>query len=267
MDHLVSARGETTTAVTTRRPAIRAVDIHKRFGHVVALRGASLEAYPGEILALIGDNGAGKSTLTKIICGALRPDRGELWYLGKQLAIQSVSEACELGVQTVYQDLAQAPDLTVVQNMFLGRELLRSRWNGALGVLDTGRMAGEARQALLELGISLESVDKPMRLLSGGQRQAVAVARAVRWARTAILMDEPTAALGAKQTAIVYRTIREAANHGLAVVVVSHDIPRMLETADRIAVMRHGHVSMTIPASQTDLRTVIDLMLGAEVAA
>lgn len=255
------------TVTAARRPALRAVNIDKRFGHVVALRGATLEAHQGEVLALIGDNGAGKSTLTKILCGALRPDAGELWYLGEKLAVQSVSHAHELGVQTVYQDLAQAPDLTVVQNMFLGRELFRSRWRGALGVLDTARMADQTRQALRELGINLESVERPMRLLSGGQRQAVAVARAVKWARTAILLDEPTAALGTKQTAIVYRTMREAANRGRAVLVVSHDIPRMLEIADRVAVMRQGRVLTTVPAGETDLRSVIDLMLGAEVAA
>ncbi len=247
---------------------IEAVDIVKRFGHVQALSGASLQVRPGEVLALVGDNGAGKSTLTKIICGALAPDGGRLTFWGETTSVTSIRHAQELGVETVYQDLALAPDLTVAENMFLGREPLR---RGPIGgwpaTLDRKRMRDASHEAIGRAGIStLNSVDRTVRDLSGGQRQAIAVARAVMWATTAILMDEPTAALGTKQTDIVYESIRTAADRGLAVIVVSHDIPRMLGLADRIAVMRQGRTVANLPAAALDLTDVVTLMLGGHAA-
>jgi simple sugar transport system ATP-binding protein len=242
---------------------IEAADIVKRYGHVTALAGASLQARPGEVLALVGDNGAGKSTLTKIICGALAPDEGKLSFWGEATSIQSIGHAQALGVETVYQDLALAPDLSVAENMFLGREPVASRrFRGWPAPLDRRRMRAAAQEALRGLGINLQSVDRPVRELSGGQRQAIAVARAVMWAKAAILMDEPTAALGTKQTGIVYDTIRSAAGRGLAVVVVSHDIPKMLSLADRIAVLRQGRTVATVPARELNLTDVVTLMLG-----
>ncbi|MBN9021745.1 MAG: sugar ABC transporter ATP-binding protein, partial [Rhizobiales bacterium] len=221
---------------------IEAIDITKRFGHVQALSGASLKVRAGEVMGLVGDNGAGKSTLTKVICGALTPDGGRLSFWGRPTAVTSIRHAQELGVETVYQDLALAPDLSVAENIFLGREpLVRGPIGGWPVTLDRRKMRQMAREAIAAAGIStLNSVDRAVRDLSGGQRQAIAVARAVMWATTAILMDEPTAALGTKQTDIVYESIRRAADRGLAVIVVSHDIPKMLSLADRIAVMRHG---------------------------
>lgn len=247
---------------------IEAVDIVKRFGHVQALSGASLQVRPGEILALVGDNGAGKSTLTKVICGALAPDAGRLVFWGETTAVTSIRHAQELGVETVYQDLALAPDLSVAENMFLGREPLRSGiFGGWPATLDRRKMRAAAEDAIRRAGIStLNSVDRAVRDLSGGQRQAIAVARAVMWATTAILMDEPTAALGTKQTDIVYESIKAAASRGLAVIVVSHDIPKMLSLADRIAVMRQGRTVANLPARDLTLTDVVALMLGGHVA-
>jgi simple sugar transport system ATP-binding protein len=246
-------------------PAIRARGITKSFGHLQALRGADLDLRPGEVLALVGDNGAGKSTLTKILCGALKPDSGDLAYWGEPVSVQSIGHALELGVHTVYQDLALAPDLSVADNLFLGREPARPGLRGRLGMLDRDRMRDDTRQALAQLGINLRSLRVPVRNLSGGQRQALAVARSITWATTAVLMDEPTAALGPKQSSIVYDTVTNAAARGLAVLVISHDIPRMLHVAHRIAVMRHGMVVAERPASTLKLTDVIGLMLGEEV--
>lgn len=258
----------------TRRPAskgdfvIEAVDIVKRFGHVQALAGANLQVRPGEVLALVGDNGAGKSTLTKIICGALAPDAGRLTFWGETTAVPSISHAQALGVETVYQDLALAPDLSVAENLFLGREpLIGGRLRGWPAALDRRRMRTAAQEALRGIGMNLHSVDGPVRDLSGGQRQAIAVARAVMWATAAILMDEPTAALGTKQTSIVYESIRSAAARGLAVVVISHDIPKMLSLADRIAVMRHGRTVAITPARDLNLTDVVTMMLGGKTTA
>lgn len=249
----------------TDAPAISARGITKSYGHLQALRGADLDLRPGEVMALVGDNGAGKSTLTKILCGAVAPDSGSLAYWGEPVSVQSIGHALELGVHTVYQDLALAPDLSVADNLFLGREPVRDGIRGRLGILDRDRMRDDTRVALAHLGINLRSLRVPVRNLSGGQRQALAVARSINWATTAVLMDEPTAALGPKQSAIVYETVANAAARGLAVLVISHDIPRMLHVADRIAVMRHGMVVADRPAASLKLTDVIGLMLGEEV--
>ena len=248
-------------------PAIRATGMVKRYGHLEALRGATIDLHPGEIVALVGDNGAGKSTLTKIICGAVQADAGELAFWGEPTRVQSIHHAHELGVHTVYQDLALAPHLSVADNLFLGREPIRDGWRRLLGAVDRRQMIDETRAAMTRLGISLRDYSAPVGDLSGGQRQALAVARAITWATTAVLMDEPTAALAPKQSAIVYQTVVAAAERGLAVLVISHDIPRMLEIAHRIAVMRHGTVVAVRDARSLRLADVIGLMLGEEVSA
>lgn len=248
-------------------PAIRATGILKRFGHLEALRGASIDLHPGEIVALVGDNGAGKSTLTKVISGALSADGGELSFWGQPTRVTSIHHAHELGVHTVYQDLALAPHLSVADNLFLGREPVGTGWRTILGVLDRKSMVEETRGAMSRLGISLRDYSVPVGNLSGGQRQALAVARAITWATTAVLMDEPTAALGPKQSAIVYQTVAAAAERGLAVLVISHDIPRMLDVAHRIAVMRHGTLVAVCDARVVRLSDVIGLMLGEDVEA
>ena len=248
-------------------PAIRATGIVKHFGHLQALRGASIDLFPGEVTALVRDNGAGKSTFTKVICGALQADEGEIEFWGEPTKVQSTNHAHELGVHTVYQDLALAPHLSVSDNLFLGREEVRHGWRRFLGEVDRRLMVDETRDAMGRLGITLKDYNVPVGNLSGGQRQALAVARAITWATTAVLMDEPTAALGPKQSAIVYETVAAAADRGLAVLVISHDIPRMLEFAHRIAVMRHGTVVAVREAKTLRLTEVIGLMLGEEVKA
>jgi simple sugar transport system ATP-binding protein len=255
---LSSASGSPPAAV----PAIECREIRKSYGHLEALRGASLMARSGEILALLGDNGAGKSTLVKCIAGAHQPDSGEVWLLGKKVDLHSTREAQELGIQTIYQDLALAPDLSVLDNIFLGREIIATGWRRRLGVLRRGEMQHEAELAIASVGVRVSSVRSPVRDLSGGQRQAVAVCKSMRWATTAILMDEPTAALGARQRQIVYDAARSAADKGLAVIMISHDIPQMIEIANQIAVMRQGVVVAQAHASDVDLRDIMTLMIG-----
>lgn len=243
---------------------IEAKDITKNYGHLEALRGANLIIRAGEITALLGDNGAGKSTLANIICGAIPRTGGELYCKGEQINVQSIHHAQELGIQVVYQDLALAPDLTVTENIFLGRELFRPGIGRFFGLLDRKKTLEISIQKLEELGIGLKSMKVPIRALSGGERQALAVAKAVTWATTALIMDEPTAALGARQSALVYSTMRAAADKGLAVLVISHDIPKMVEQADRISIMRHGVVIRDLLAGETNLQEVLSLMLTGQ---
>ncbi|MCD2498142.1 MULTISPECIES: ATP-binding cassette domain-containing protein [Microbacterium] len=254
----------TQVASSAPQPIVRVRDVAKSFGHVRALRGASLDIYPGEVLALIGDNGAGKSTLSNVLAGVLDPDQGEVLVGGDAMTLGSVAAARSHGIEIVYQDLAQAPDLSVTQNFFLGRELVQPGPLGLLGKLDEKTMRARTKEAMSLLGAQVPSLTAPVSALSGGQRQAIAVARAVMWAKTAILMDEPTAALGARQTAMVYDAVRAAAERGLAVVLVSHDIPKMIDFADRIAIMRHGRVVEQMTTGGLQLVDVLTTMLSAK---
>jgi ABC-type sugar transport system ATPase subunit len=248
--------------------AIEALGVYKDFGHVQALRGASIAVNRGEIVGLVGDNGAGKSTLMKIMCGALQGDEGEIRVLGRPVSFSTVREAHDAGIDTVYQDLALAPDLSVPESIFLGHEVMAGGLRGRLGVLGRRQMARDADEALRLLGIVLPSVNVRISALSGGQRQAVAIARAVKWARKVILMDEPTAALGTRQTEIVVNTIRAAAASGLGVLVISHDMPRMLQLAHRIVVLRHGAVAEEMLAADATIAKVVSAMIGgSEVVA
>jgi simple sugar transport system ATP-binding protein len=242
--------------------AIAAEHVSKRFGHVEALRDASIKADYGEIVALFGDNGAGKSTFLRILQGIHRPDNGQVIVADKPVTMHSVRDAQSLGVDTVHQDLSLAPDLSVIDNMFLGHEVPRKGPLGGLGVLDRGAMAGQAESALNELGINLPSLIVPVRDLSGGQRQAVAVARAVMWSRTAVLMDEPTAALGARQSELVCDMMRTVAGRGLGVVVVSHDLPRILKVADRVVILWRGATAIDTPARDLTVPEAVAIMVG-----
>lgn len=241
---------------------IAARGVGKTYGHVQALRNVSFELRRREVVAVFGDNGAGKSTLAKCLCGVVAPDAGHLEVSSQQVSFNSIRDAERVGITTVHQDLALAPDLSVLENMFLGREVLAPGWRSWLRLLSRSAMAEETARALAELQITLPSVRVQVASLSGGQKQAVAVARAAMWSRTGILMDEPTAALGTRQSDVVCGLIRSSADKGLGVMVISHDIPRLLEVADRVIILRHGVVVRQAPASELNGRDVVDAMVG-----
>lgn len=242
--------------------AIAGRHIAKRFGHVQALVDANVTVHPGEVVALFGDNGAGKSTFLKCLLGIVRPDGGELVVGDRTLELAGIRTAQAAGVDCVHQDLSLAPDLSVVDNMFLGNELLHSGLRGRLGAVDRREMTERADVALRELSIKLPSLSVSIRDLSGGQRQAVAVARAVMWSHTAVLMDEPTAALGARQSEIVCELMRTVAARGLGVLVVSHDLPRVLKVADRVSILWRGSTALEAPAGSLTVPDVVAAMVG-----
>lgn len=242
--------------------AIAGHHIAKRFGHVQALADASVTVRAGEVVALFGDNGAGKSTFLKTLLGVYQADHGEIVIGGHQVRLDTIRAAQGHGVQCVHQDLALALDLSVIDNIFLGHETMRRGVLGALGALSRRDMAARADDALREMSITLPSLRIPVRDLSGGQRQAVAVARAVMWATTAVLLDEPTAALGARQSDIVAELTRTVARRGLGVLVVSHDIPRILKVADRAVILWRGRTVLDQPAASLTVPDVVAAMVG-----
>lgn len=242
---------------------LEARGIVKRFGQVEALRGADFTVSPGEVVGLVGDNGAGKSTLVKVLSGVLSPDEGELLFEGRPVTMASALEARRLGVETVYQDLALAPDLDAAANLFLGRELLRPGLLGRLGVLDNAAMREQAQEAYSRLGVGLRATSNPVATLSGGQRQGVAVSRAAAWASKVIFMDEPTAALGVVQTRAVLDLIRTVRDSGRAVVLISHNMPEVFEVADRVEVLRLGRRAATFKSSEATMTDVVGAMTGA----
>jgi simple sugar transport system ATP-binding protein len=240
-------------------PLLEARGVIRRFGHVQALRGAAFTAYPGEVVALIGDNGAGKSTLVKTLSGALRPDAGEILLAGRRMRLTSPVDAQRLGIETVYQDLALAHDLDAAANLFLGRELTRFP---IVNLLDRGAMRRRAIEAFDELGIRLPDMSAPVRQLSGGQRQCVAVARAVAWASKVVFMDEPTAALGVLQRKQVLDLIRRVRDRGVTVVLISHNMPEVLAVADRVEVLRLGRRVARFAAADTSVEELVSAMTG-----
>ncbi len=248
---------------TDAQPILEARDIVKTYGHVEALSGANFRAYAGQVTALVGDNGAGKSTLTKIISGVARPDSGEVLFGGTPADVASPAAAQDLGIETVYQDLALAPDLDGAGNIYLGREIFRGGVLGRLGVLDRGAMRRGAVSSFGELGVAIRDPAAPVGYLSGGQRQGVAVARAATWASKVIIMDEPTAALGVVQTANVLEVIRRVRDRGLAVVLISHNMPEVLQVADRIEVLRLGRRVASFTREDATLESLVGAMTGA----
>jgi simple sugar transport system ATP-binding protein len=250
------------TGVSTRDAVVGCLHVAKQFGHGQALRDATVTVPAGKVVALVGDNGAGKSTLLRMLLGLDRPDSGEVIIAGRPVVLHSVRDAQALGVDAVHQDLALAPDLSVVDNMFFGHEDVGSGLGRLFGVLDRRRMTERTGAALRDLSISLPALSVPIRDLSGGQRQAVAVARAVMWSQTAVLMDEPTAALGARQSGIVMNLIRKVAERGLGVLVVSHDLPRILEVADTVTVLWRGETVLEAPAADLTVPDLVATMVG-----
>jgi ABC-type sugar transport system ATPase subunit len=259
----------TATALPSQEspPLLQARDIEKHFGHVMAVREAGFVLRHNEVHAIVGDNGAGKSTLIKIISGVIQQDGGEVRLEGNPVTIHSPRDARELGIETVYQDLALADHLDASENLFLGREKLLPAPLSWLGFLDKKAMRRRTAEEMRRLKIGIQSVEQPVLDLSGGQRQAVAVARAIAWGTRIVIMDEPTAALGVRESAMVLDLIREVRSHGLAVIMISHNLPEVFAVADRITVMRLGRTIATLEREQTSLEAIVGMMTGAAATA
>ena len=237
------------------QPLLHLVDVGKNFGPVRALSGITLDIPPGQVTAIVGDNGAGKSTLIKTISGIWQQDHGEIIWQGRPVHLHTPKDATDLGIATVYQDLALCDNLDIVQNMFLGQEPVR-HWQ-----LDEITMEKTAKQTLADLSVvTVRSVRQPVGSLSGGQRQAVAVAKAVMRQAKLVILDEPTAALGVTQTRVVLDLIRRLKSQNIAVIVISHNLIDVMSVADRIAVLRLGRLVAVGPKSQFDAESVVDLM-------
>ncbi len=236
-------------------PLLKLRGIDKHFGPVQALYGVDLDLFAGNVTGLCGDNGAGKSVLTRCIAGVHQPDHGQIYFDGRAVHIRTTRDAAALGIETVYQDLALADNLDIVQNMFLGRERLRR------GLLDEDSMEGTAAETLSTLHVTtVRSIRQPVASLSGGQRQAVAVAKAVMWNSKLVLLDEPTAALGVVQTRTVLDLVKRLRDRGLAVMVISHNLNDVFEIADRIAVLYLGRMVAQGPAAEFDRQSVVEYM-------
>jgi len=243
---------------------LAASGLTKRYGHVTALDGCDFELRDGEVLAVVGDNGAGKTSLIKALSGALVPDDGAITVDGSPVRLHTPLDARRLGIETVYQDLAVAPALDVAANLFLGRERRRRGPGGRfLRRLDVPAMRAEARRHLDELGVAVQSIAEPVENLSGGQRQAVAVARAAAWGSRVLIMDEPTAALGVRESGQVLDLIRRVRDRGLPIVLISHNMPQVFQVADRIHIQRLGHRAAVVTPADTSMPEVVAIMTGA----
>jgi fructose transport system ATP-binding protein len=258
----MAAEGNTMSA---REPILTARGLSKRYGHVVALNNAEFDLYPGEILAVIGDNGAGKTSLIKAITGAITPDHGEIRLNGQVVNFRSPQDARDAGIETVYQNLALSPALSIADNMFLGRERLKP---GPMGkwfrMLDRSGMQKFARDKLSELGLmTIQNIDTPVESLSGGQRQGVAVARAAAFGSNVIIMDEPTAALGVKESRRVLELILDVKKRGLPIILISHNMPHVFEVADRIHIHRLGRRLTIVDPKKVSMSDAVAMMTGA----
>jgi fructose transport system ATP-binding protein len=246
-------------------PIMEARGLTKHFGHVVALDHCDFEVYKGEILAIIGDNGAGKSTLIKALCGALQPDSGQIFLEGQVVHFRSPMDARNAGIETVYQNLAVSPALNITENLFLGRETLRPGFLGrVLRMIDRKSMQAESEEFMKSLKFRIQDMGVSVDSLSGGQRQGVAVARSAAFARKVIIMDEPTAALGVKESGMVLDLIREIRDRGLPVILISHNMPHVFELADRIHIQRLGRRLTIIDPKQYSMSDAVALMTGAK---
>ena len=250
--------------MSSQQLVMQAKGLVKRYGHVTALEGADFELRAGEILAVIGDNGAGKSTLIKALSGAIVPDEGEILLDGIPVHFKSPIDARRAGIETVYQELAVAPAMTIAENLFLGREIRKPGWRGRwLRILDKKRMAEESNRHMQDLKIGIRSMSVPVESLSGGQRQGVAVARSAAFARHVVIMDEPTAALGVKEGNMVLELIRRVRDRGLPVVLISHNMPHVFEIADRIHVARLGKRAAVLNPKKISMSDCVAVMTGA----
>ncbi|MBP9183780.1 MAG: sugar ABC transporter ATP-binding protein [Fuscovulum sp.] len=251
----------------TQEPILKARGLTKRYGKVTALNNCDFELYPGEILAVIGDNGAGKSTLIKAVSGAVVPDEGQVWLDGREVAFKTPIEARAAGIETVYQTLAMSPALSIADNMFMGRELRKPGLMGALfRQLDRPRMEKFAREKLNDLGLmTIQNINQAVETLSGGQRQGVAVARAAAFGSKVVILDEPTAALGVKESRRVLELIRDVRNRGIPIILISHNMPHVFEIADRIHIHRLGSRLCVIKPSDYTMSDAVAFMTGAKL--
>ena len=244
---------------------MEAKNVSKRYGQVTALDGADFQLLEGEILAVIGDNGAGKSSLIKVLSGATIPDSGEIMLDGKTVHFRSPIDARKQGIETVYQDLAVAPAMTIAENLFLGREILRPGFLGSFfRAIDKKRMLQEANKHMQDLKIGIRSMQQSVETLSGGQRQGVAVARSAAFARHVIILDEPTAALGVKEGNMVLELIRNIRDKGLPVIIISHNMPHVFEIADRIHIQRLGRRAGVVDPKKVSMSDTVAVMTGAK---
>jgi fructose transport system ATP-binding protein len=258
---------EDLSAQRTRPPVLEARGLVKRYGRVTALDRVDFELRAGEILAVIGDNGAGKSSLIMALSGAMIPDEGELRLDGRPVRFHSPIDARRQGIETVYQGLAVAPAMTVAENLFLGRELVKPGLLGRLfRVLDKERMQALAQTYMAGLGIGVRSTAQPVETLSGGERQGVAVARSAAFARHVVIMDEPTAALGVKEGRMVLELIRRVRAQGLAVILISHNMPHVFDIADRIHIQRLGRRAAVVDPRRISMADAVAVMTGARSA-
>ena len=240
-------------------PILTIQEVSKSFGHVEALKDVNLNIYPGEILGLLGDNGAGKSTLIKIISGVYRADHGKFTYKGEEVHLASPSEARKIGIATVYQDLSLVNTRPVAHNIFLGREPRRWRI-----LLNRKKMENDAAEILKQLRIRLPSVGVDVEVLSGGQRQAVAIARAIAQGGSVLLLDEPWAALGVEQTHQVRELMKDLRSHGVAMILITHDLSDILSITDKIAILRHGRLVACLNSKETSVNEIISWITGAQ---
>jgi len=244
-------------------PILEARGLSRSFGHVRALDAADFDIDAGEVVALIGDNGAGKSTMVKALSGNLEIDEGEVFFEGRQIEMTNPQQVSSLGIEVVYQDLALAPHLDPAQNVFLGRELPAKGILGKFGFMDNKEMRRRARVSFDELGATVRTLTAPVGSMSGGQRQGIAIARAIAWASKVVFLDEPTAALGVVQTKNVLDTIKRVRDRGIAVVLISHSMPHVLEVSDRVQVMRLGRRVATLPTKDASVEQLVGAMTGA----
>ena len=245
-------------------PILVVDNLVKRFGGLTAVNHVSMEVYPNEVLGLVGDNGAGKSTLIKMVSGVYRPDEGRILFAGGQMEVGSPMEARDRGIETIYQDLALAENLDVGSNIFLGREPTQPVLAGLVSVLDRRYMHAESKKVLDRLDIHIPNLTVQIRNLSGGQRQAVAIARAIYWDAKLMIMDEPTAALGVTEQRKVLSLVRTLRDQGVPVIIISHNMQDVFAVADRIVIMRRGIKAGERLAKETTVDEIVSLMVGAE---
>lgn len=248
--------------MTDKQPLLKVVDLYKHFGGLVAVDHVSMEVYPDEVVGLVGDNGAGKSTLIKMISGVYHPDGGQIFLEGEEVSFATPMEARDRGIETIYQDLALCENLDATVNIFLGREPTRRRLR-FLTVIDRNYMLRESQGVLNQLDIEIPNLQRPIRQMSGGQRQAVAIARAVYWHARLMIMDEPTAALAVAEQRKVLSLVRTLRDQGVPVIIISHNLLDVFAVADRIVVMRRGRKVAELNASETNTDEVVGLMTGS----